>query len=53
VIPNFSALNVISPVAHGQAIAAQLALANTGYALLYTAAVLSAAVLIFEQRNLK
>jgi Cu-processing system permease protein len=53
VIPNFSALNVISPVAHGQAIAVQLALANTGYALLYTAAVLSAAVLIFEQRNLK
>ena len=52
-VPNFSAFNVISSVAHAQPIAGQLVLHNTLYALLYTVAVLSAAVLIFEHRNLK
>jgi len=52
-VPNFSALNVISAVAHQQPIAAQLILQNTFYALFYTAMTLSGAVLIFERRNLK
>ncbi len=52
-VPNFSALNVISAVAHHQPIGAQLVLSNTLYALLYTTVALSGAVLIFERRNLK
>ena len=52
-IPNFSALNVISAVAHQQPIGLQLILQNTLYALFYTAMALSGAVLIFERRNLK
>jgi len=52
-VPNFSSLNVISQVAHNQAIGGNLILANTAYALLYSAAVTAGAVLIFEHRNLK
>ena len=52
-VPNFSALNVISAVAHQQAISSQLILHNTLYGLFYTAMALSGAVLIFERRNLK
>jgi ABC-type transport system involved in multi-copper enzyme maturation permease subunit len=52
-VPNFSALNVISAVAHQQALGAQLIVQNTAYALFYTAMALSGAVLIFERRNLK
>jgi ABC-type transport system involved in multi-copper enzyme maturation permease subunit len=52
-VPNFSALNVISQVAHGQPVASQLVMYNTAYALVYVTAVLSGAVLIFERRNLK
>src|SRR5215468_790255 len=52
-VPNFSALNVISAVAHQQSIGWQLILQNTFYALFYTAMALSGAVLIFERRNLK
>jgi len=52
-VPNFSSLNVISRVAHDQHIAGTLVLYNTIYALLYSAAVTAAAVLIFERRNLK
>jgi Cu-processing system permease protein len=52
-VPNFASLNVISRVAHDQQIAASLILYNTAYALLYSAAVTTAAVLIFERRNLK
>jgi Cu-processing system permease protein len=53
VIPNFSALNVISSVAHGESVAPHLILLNTAYSLVYAAMVLSGAVLIFERRNLK
>jgi ABC-type transport system involved in multi-copper enzyme maturation permease subunit len=53
VVPNFSALNVISQVAHGGRVSSQLVLYNTAYALMYSLTVLSAAVLIFERRNLK
>jgi ABC-type transport system involved in multi-copper enzyme maturation permease subunit len=52
-VPNFSALNVISAVAHQQPVASQLILYNTVYALLYAGMALSGAVLIFERRNLK
>jgi ABC-type transport system involved in multi-copper enzyme maturation permease subunit len=52
-VPNFSALNVISAVAHEQPVSAQLVLQNTFYALFYTAMALCGAVLIFERRNLK
>lgn len=52
-VPNFSALNVITQVAHQQPVAWQLILQNTLYALFYSAMALSSAVLIFERRNLK
>jgi len=52
-VPNFSALNVISAVAHQQPVSGQLILQNTLYGLFYTAMALSGAVLIFERRNLK
>jgi ABC-type transport system involved in multi-copper enzyme maturation permease subunit len=52
-LPNFSALNVISAVAHQQSVGTHLIVQNTLYALFYSAMVLSGAVLIFERRNLK
>jgi ABC-type transport system involved in multi-copper enzyme maturation permease subunit len=52
-VPNLSALNVISSVAHAQPVATQLILANTLYAILYSAMALCGAILIFERRNLK
>lgn len=52
-VPNFSALNVISSVAHEQPIAGHLILYNTVYAALYTAMAVCGAVLIFQHRNLK
>lgn len=53
VLPNFAALNVISRVAHNLAVEPKLILLNTLYVLVYTAAVLTASVWIFERRNLK
>jgi ABC-type transport system involved in multi-copper enzyme maturation permease subunit len=52
-VPNFSALNVISLVAHEQAVSAQLIFYNTAYALIYATMAICGAVLIFEHRNLK
>lgn len=52
-VPNFSAFNVISSVAHEYPVAGQLVFHNTLYALFYAATALSGAVLIFERRNLK
>lgn len=52
-VPNFSALNVISSVAHQQPVAGQLIVYNTAYALLYAGMALSGAVLIFDRRDLK
>jgi ABC-type transport system involved in multi-copper enzyme maturation permease subunit len=52
-VPNFSALNVIGQVAHGQPIPSQLIAYNTAYALVYSVTVLAGAVLIFERRDLK
>jgi ABC-type transport system involved in multi-copper enzyme maturation permease subunit len=53
VVPNISALNIISKVAHGDTVPSQLVLLNTGYALLYSAMALFGAMLVFEYRNLK
>ena len=52
-VPNFSAFNVITSIAHEQPVAGQLVLHNTLYALFYAAMALSGAVLIFEHRDLK
>lgn len=52
-VPNFSALNVISSVAHAQPVSGQLILYNSAYALIYATMALCGAVLIFERRNLK
>jgi ABC-type transport system involved in multi-copper enzyme maturation permease subunit len=52
-VPNFSAFNVISSIAHEQPVAGQLVLQNTLYALFYAIMALSGAVLIFEYRDLK
>jgi Cu-processing system permease protein len=52
-VPNFSALNVISAVAHQQQIGWQLISQNTFYALLYSVMALSGAILVFDRRNLK
>ncbi len=53
IVPNFSALNVISSVAHAQPVPGQLIVYNTVYALLYASMALCGAVLIFQRRNLK
>ena len=52
-VPNFSAFNIVSSIAHEQPVAPQLILHNTLYAFFYAAMALSGAVLIFENRNLK
>ena len=52
-VPNLASLNVISSVAHGQPVTAQLILSNTVYALVYAGMALCGAVLVFEHRNLK
>jgi len=52
-VPNFAALNVVSQVAHGTPVEPKLILLNSLYVLVYTAAVLTASVWIFERRNLK
>src|SRR6202162_4813750 len=52
-VPNFSAFNVITSIAHERPVAAQLILHNTLYALFYATMALSGAVLIFEHRDLK
>jgi len=52
-LPNFSNFNVIGQIAHGQRVPGYLLIANSFYALLYVAILLSAAILIFEQREFK
>ncbi len=52
-VPNFAALNVITPAAHGEPIAGTLVLLNTAYALLYSVVAVCGAILIFEYRDLK
>jgi len=52
-LPNFGDFNVIDQVAHGVRIPGLLITANTCYALLYIAVLLSGAVLIFEEREFR
>ena len=52
-VPNFSTLNVISYVAHDQAVSGALIVGNTAYAIMYSMAALTGGILIFEHRNLK
>jgi ABC-type transport system involved in multi-copper enzyme maturation permease subunit len=52
-VPNFSALNVITSVAHGEPVPTQLIVNNTFYALTYAGMAICGAVLIFDRRNLK
>jgi ABC-type transport system involved in multi-copper enzyme maturation permease subunit len=52
-LPNFANFNVISQVAHGEKIPGYLWLGNSLYALLYIAALLGMAVLIFEEREFR
>jgi hypothetical protein len=52
-VPNLSALNVVSSVAHEQPVSFQLIAFNTAYTLVYVGMVLCGAVLIFERRDLK
>jgi len=52
-VPNFSALNVIGSVAHGQSVARTLILGETAYAMVYATMALCGAILVFERRNLK
>ena len=52
-LPNFSNFNFISHAAHGYPVPGYLITANTCYALLYIAVIISGAVLIFEEREFK
>jgi len=52
-VPNFSALNVIASVAHGNPVPERILLLNTIYGLMYAGAAVCAASLIFQYRNLK
>ncbi len=52
-LPNFSAFNIISAVAHAKPIPPALVAYNVLYAVLYTSVVLAAAVAILSNRNLK
>lgn len=52
-VPNFTALNIVAQVAHDQGVQPSYVLWNTLYAFCYIAVALSAAILIFENRDLK
>jgi Cu-processing system permease protein len=52
-LPNFRDFNVVDQVAHGVRISGLLITANSCYALLYIAALLSGAILIFEERGFR
>jgi len=52
-LPNFGNFNVISQVAHGERIPGYLLLANSLYALLYATILVSAAILVFEEKEFR
>lgn len=51
--PDFRNFNVISRVAHGALISGRLLISNSLYALLYAAVLISASIMIFEERELQ
>jgi ABC-type transport system involved in multi-copper enzyme maturation permease subunit len=52
-IPNFSALNVIASVAHGNPVDHRLILMNSLYAFAYAGAAVCLASVVFQNRNMK
>jgi ABC-type transport system involved in multi-copper enzyme maturation permease subunit len=52
-LPNFADFNVIARVAHGEKLPGYLIVANSCYALLYITILVSAAILIFEEREFR
>lgn len=52
-LPNLASFNFINEAAYGESVPAHLLAGNTAYAACYIAALLAAAVLIFERRNFK
>lgn len=52
-LPNFKNFNVIAQAAHGEAIPGYLLVAASLYALLYGTILVSAAILIFEEREFR
>lgn len=52
-LPDFSGFNVINRVAHGNLISSAALVSSSLYALLYAAVLISASILIFEQRELQ
>jgi Cu-processing system permease protein len=52
-VPNLSALNVVSSVAHEQPVSLQLIAFNTAYSLAYVGMALCGTILIFDRRDLK
>ncbi|HEV2176079.1 MAG TPA: ABC transporter permease [Terriglobia bacterium] len=53
VLPNFNDFNVIGRAAHGETAPGYLVLSNSLYALLYIVILVSAAILIFEEREFR
>jgi ABC-type transport system involved in multi-copper enzyme maturation permease subunit len=51
VFPNFRTFNVINEVAHGTLIPARLLVSNSLYTLLYAVVLISASIMIFEERE--
>ena len=52
-LPNLASFNFINEAAYGESVPARLLAGNTVYAVCYVAALLAAAVLIFERRNFR
>ncbi len=52
-LPNFGNFNVISQIAHGEGVPGYLLISNSLYALLYVSILVSAAILVFEEREFK
>jgi Cu-processing system permease protein len=52
-LPDYGAFSDIGPAAHGELLAGWEILSHSLYAVLYTAALVSATVLIFERRDLR
>jgi ABC-type transport system involved in multi-copper enzyme maturation permease subunit len=50
-LPDFHDFNVISRVAHGNLVSGRLLVSNSLYALLYAAILISASIMIFEERE--
>jgi ABC-type transport system involved in multi-copper enzyme maturation permease subunit len=53
VLPNLNNFSFIAQASHGRMVPAELGMKATLYAIIYTAILLSAAVLIFQKRNFK